>query len=226
MIKDESKVLNLYKQFVATKNNNWEFGNSILYKMCDENPEHNDLDVVVGKIWLIGRSYAAAIERRKGGKKTGDFYFDVVAPKMKKIGNELDKKIKELSQPSANHVDDLLCTHKFLTDVFSDISQLQKRSLASKYLHFHCPSKVFIYDSRARDAIHKFVKRPDKSILKKLQSDKYDKDYGDFACRILELKNFLETKLKKSLTPRDIDNFLLSDAVKKYNKNGAKQRNA
>lgn len=215
MIKDEKRVLALYKNFSKTVRINWEFGNNILYKMCEENPKHNNSDVVVGKIWLIGRSYAAAIERRKGGKKKGDFYFDVVAPKMKKIGKELDKKIKELSQPSANHIVDLLCTHKFLTDVFNDISKLQKRSLASKYLHFHCPSKVFIYDSRARDAIHKFVKRPDKSILKNLQPDKYDKDYGDFVCRILELKNFLETKLKKSLTPRDIDNFLLSDAVKK-----------
>lgn len=226
MIKDEKRILALYKKFSKTMKANWEFGNNILYKMCEENPKHNNSDVVVGKIWLIGRSYAAAIERRKGGKKTGDFYFDVVAPKMKKIGKELDKKIKELPQPSANHVDDLLRTHKFLTDVFSDISQLQKRSLASKYLHFHCPQKVFIYDSRAKEAIHKIVERPDKKPLNKLQPNEFDQEYGDFVCRILELKNFLETKLKRSLAPRDIDNFLLSDTVKKYNKKGTKQRKA
>lgn len=224
MIKDESKVLDLYKHFAATKKRDWEFGNSILYKMCEKRPKHNNPDVIVGKIWLIGRSYAAAIERRKDGKKTGDFYFEVVAPKMKKIGKELDKKIKVLSQPSTNYIIDLLCTHKFLTDAFNDISKLQKRSLASKYMHFHCPSKVFIYDSRARDAIHKLVKRPDKSILNNLQPDEFDKEYGDFVCRVLELKNFLKTSRKKSLSPRDIDNFLLSDVVKKYHTKRAKKK--
>ena len=184
MIKDERKVLDLYKDFVDAKKRDWEFGNNILYKMCEENPKHNKSNVVVGKIWLIGRSYAAAIERRKGGEKTGDFYFDVVAPKINKIHEELDNKITELSQSSANHIVNLLRTHKFLTDVFSDISQLQKRSLASKYLHFHCRKKVFIYDSRARDAIHKLVKRPDKSILDNLQPDEFDKEYGDFVCRV------------------------------------------
>lgn len=184
--------------------------------MCEENPYHKDSDVVVGKIWLIGRSYAAAIERRKDGIKTDDFYFDVVAPKMRKIGKKLDKEIKELSQPSANHIINLLRTHKFLTDVFTNISNLQKRSLASKYLHFHCPQKVFIYDSRARDAIHKLVERPDKSVLSPLQLDKFDKEYGDFVCRIIELKKFLEAELNTKLSPRDIDNFLLSDVLKKY----------
>lgn len=218
MIKDESKVLDLYKHFAATKKKDWEFGNNILYKMCKESPKHNNSDVVVGKIWLIGRSYAAAIERRKDGRKTGDFYFDVVAPEMEKISKELDKKIKELSQSASEDFIKLICTHKFLTKTFNKISHLQKRSLASKYLHFHCPEKVFIYDSRARDAIHKLVERPNKSILNNLQPDKFDKEYGDFVCRVLELKKLLETNLKKPLSPRDIDNFLLSDAVKKYRK--------
>ncbi|SHK43012.1 hypothetical protein [Fibrobacter sp. UWB12] len=225
MIKDESKVLDLYKHFVATKKKDWEFGNSILYKMCKENPKHNNSNIVVGKIWLIGRSYAAAIERRKDGRKTGDFYFDIVAPEMKRISKELDKKIEELSLSASENFTNLLYTHKFLTKTFNKISHLEKRSLASKYLHFHCPEKVFIYDSRARDGIHKFVERPDKSILNKLQPDKFDKEYGDFVCRVLELKTLLEENLQITLSPRDIDNFLLSDAIKNYHKeNKAKKK--
>lgn len=53
-------------------NSRWEYGNSVLYRMCEENPEDKQIDVIVGKIWLIGRSYATAIERRKNAVVAGD----------------------------------------------------------------------------------------------------------------------------------------------------------
>ena len=214
MIKNEKRVLNLYKKFSSGKDSRWTFGNSILYKMCKDNPKHTDPDVIVGKIWLIGRSYAAAIERRKdANQETDNFYFDIVAPNMKRIGIKLDKKISTLSKSSSSDIENLLTTHKFLTDEFNKISHLQKRSLASKYLHFHCPEKVFIYDSRANNAINKLVVRPYKSAHNNLSPSEYDKEYGKFVCKVLELKHFLETELKKHLSPRDIDNFLLSGVI-------------
>jgi len=42
----------------------WDFGNQVLYDMCRANPQHKEDRIIIGKIWLIGRSYAAAIERR------------------------------------------------------------------------------------------------------------------------------------------------------------------
>ena len=45
--------------------NKWDFGNKVLYNMCKKNLYHNDPDIIVGKVWIIERSYAAAIERRK-----------------------------------------------------------------------------------------------------------------------------------------------------------------
>ena len=44
------------------------YGNKILYDMCATKPRHDDIDIIVGKIWLIGRSYSAAIERKAGTK--------------------------------------------------------------------------------------------------------------------------------------------------------------
>ncbi len=43
----------------------WALGNETLYKLCRDHPEHKNDKAIVAKIWLIGRSYAAAIERRK-----------------------------------------------------------------------------------------------------------------------------------------------------------------
>lgn len=203
-----------YKEYLKQKNSRWEFGNSILYQMCEDNPLHNDADVVIGKIWLIGRSYAAAIERRKNADdyQGDDFYYDAVAPKMLEIGKELDSRIESLKNNTgiiADCVPEILSTHKYLMDAFMDLTGLEKRSLASKYLHFHCPEKFFIYDSRARAAIGKIVKRPNKKIL--LGIDDHDAEYGDFVCRMLELQEYLDEKLGVYEKPRAIDSFLLSE---------------
>ena len=203
-----------YKEYLKQKNSRWEFGNSILYQMCEDNPLHNDADVVIGKIWLIGRSYAAAIERRKNADdyQGDDFYYDAVAPKMLEIGKELDSRIESLKNNTgiiADCVPEILSTHKYLMDAFMDLTGLEKRSLASKYLHFHCPEKFFIYDSRARAAIGKIVKRPNKKIL--LGIDDHDAEYGDFVCRMLELQEYLDEKLEVYEKPRAIDSFLLSE---------------
>ncbi|MDQ3135113.1 MAG: hypothetical protein M3Q76_09940, partial [Acidobacteriota bacterium] len=67
----------------------WAFGNEILYNLCRDHPEHKKPDVVAAKIWLIGRAYAAAVERRKN-KAANDpitndaFYKEKVVPAIMK----------------------------------------------------------------------------------------------------------------------------------------------
>ena len=208
----EKKTEELYKNYLSQAQQRWVFGNSILYQMCAENPGHDQTDIIVGKLWLIGRSYAAAIERRKtaDGYQGDDFYYEVVAPKMLEIGKELDARLAYLNNTDKSIkecIPDILETHRFLMDAFTELTGLEKRSLASKYLHFHCPDKFYIYDSRARGAIDKLVKRPDKEIL--FGINKYDAEYGDFVCRMLELQEYFEENLGIHETPRGIDNFLL-----------------
>lgn len=74
MVVKETK--RLYKSYLNSTNSRWEYGNSVLYRMCEEEPEHKEIDVIVGKIWLIGRSYAAAIERRKNAVVELQEYLD------------------------------------------------------------------------------------------------------------------------------------------------------
>ncbi len=212
MIKEKEELEIKYKSYLQRTKERWAFHNSILYKMCEENPYHNKEDVIAGKICLIGRSYAAAIERRRDANESNDdFYFDVVARKMIKIGRELDYRIEKLNR-SANtivgDIDLILSTHKFLTDAFREMTGLDKRSLASKYLHFHCPQKFFIYDSRARQAIGKIVTRPDKNSYGDISG--YDPEYADFVIRMLELQDYLYKRIGSIESPRRLDSFLLS----------------
>lgn len=210
MVVKETK--RLYKSYLNITNSRWKYGNSVLYRMCEEEPEHKEIDVIVGKIWLIGRSYAAAIERRKNAVVVGDdFYYDEVAPKLLEIGPELDDRITKLRKSKGLILDDIklvLSTHKFLMDIFYELTGLEKRSLASKYLHFHCPEKFFIYDSRARVGIGKLVKRPNKGILTDVSN--CDPEYGDFVCRMLELQEYLDEQLGVYELPRKLDSFLLT----------------
>lgn len=208
----DTEAVKQYMACLKKADSVWEFGNNILYQMCKDNPMHEKKDVVVGKMWLIGRSYAAAIERRKNASDSSDdFYCDEVAPKMVGIGAELDERLKKLctsKNPIIDDIEDILTTHKFLMDTLYDLTGLEKRSLVSKYLHFHCPEKFFIYDSRAREKIRKMVKKPDKNILSGIEN--YDAEYGNFVCRMLELQEYLNVKYGVYATPRSMDDFLLS----------------
>lgn len=215
----------LYEKFIDQDDSRWAFGNSVLYRMCQENPYHDREDVVIGKIWLIGRSYAAAIERRKNSDDfIGDeFYFKAVAPKMLEIGNELDRRLEIISESNGTINDvqeNILSTHKFLMDAFLDITGLEKRSLASKYLHFHCPEKFFIYDSRAKNAIGKYVKRADINVLSRLDDSTYDKEYAVFVCKMLELQQYIDEELGLYESPRKLDSFLLSNLTANKNAGG------
>lgn len=63
----------------------WRVGNEVLYELCRTRPTHTDEADVIAKIWLIGRSYAAAIERRRNKSDGNDnFYVDKVAPAIRR----------------------------------------------------------------------------------------------------------------------------------------------
>jgi hypothetical protein len=50
----------------------WDFSNRVLYDLCRAYPAHNAESVVIAKMLLIGRTYSAAIERRKNKKQGAD----------------------------------------------------------------------------------------------------------------------------------------------------------
>ena len=212
MIKHPEYLISALSASLDTPNTRWSFGNQILYDMCAENPLHNDADVIVGKIWIIGRTYAAAIERRKTNTNfEDDFYYEIVAPKLLSIGPELDERIREINQYSLltdKNLDLVLTTHKFLLDAFSEITNLEKRSLASKYLHFHCPDMVFIYDSRANTGVRSRVRLNTKKAAVHYSCG-CDKEYSDFCVRMLEFREFIADFSGKTLSPRELDSLIL-----------------
>lgn len=186
----------------------WDFGNGVLYDLCAEHPLHNESQVVLAKIWLIGRSYAAAIERRlEKNDPNDDFYTQHVAPAI--IASEIDSWIAEAGEfgvicPKA--FDTVLAVHASVTNLFNRISGLGKRSLASKYLHFHLPTLFYIYDSRAVESMRFLA-----PIVGRVKTSKapVDVEYAKFAAKCLRFQMYVHEEFGVNLTPRQIDNFLL-----------------
>lgn len=151
---------------------------------------------IIAKTWLIGRSYAASIERRKNKKNetTDQFYEDAANAIIKFNKREkLDKKIKELKGTPLNEemIKQLLIVHKELMEVLRKLTELNKRSFVSKYLHFHC-DKVPLYDSRAKEAINSLSKdnKPEidkikENLKKELGKNNYNGEYLDFCSKYL-----------------------------------------
>ncbi len=196
----------------AQKCDGWKFGNDILYKLCQDFPKHDTSSQIVGKIWLIGRSYAAAIERRKTGDagipEGDDFYFDRVAPFV--LESDIDTWIQSIGVkelPNNDNLVRIVDVHWRVTDLFLKISGQEKRSLASKYLHFHRPETFFIYDSRAVSAISKYKEitgRASKS------DQRCDGEYRKFYYKCLKLQKYIHDTYDVYLAPRAIDNLLLT----------------
>lgn len=193
----------------AKKKSRWDFGNKILYDMCANYPYHKSIDQIVAKIWLIGRSYAAAIERRKNAKEFNeDFYTEVVGPVMVKSG--IDRWLAKLNRfrfPTLDNIENILAVHGNLMNLIKIMTGMEKRSLASKYLHFHKPNLFFIYDSRATESIRKLIP-PSKNKLD--YRSNIDMEYAKFCLRCIDLREKIKEKFNTYLNPRELDNILLS----------------
>jgi hypothetical protein len=187
----------------------WDLGNKVLYSLCQDYPNHDSGEAIIAKIWLIGRSYAAAIERRKNAVETSDDFYEITVVETIK-NSDIDSWIASLP----NHLLDpwhelgnVITIHKKLMDVFSTLTDMNKRALASKYLHFHKPNLFYIYDSRAKEAISKITPRP--NYIKEITAEEADSEYRIFCRRCQYLCDSISEHFHKTLTPRQIDKILL-----------------
>jgi len=180
------------------------YGNEVLYRMCSERPHHDNIDTITSKLWIIGRAYSAAIER-KAGK---GFKIESAAALIK--DSEIDvhiSRLKNIGRTTQDNLGILLSSHKYLTDVLKSSTGIEKPSLVSKYLHFHAPQAVFIYDSIANNTIRKIL-APSKQRFK-LQRE-HDHEYEAFALRCIYFRDVIyEKEIGAMASPRKIDMRLL-----------------
>ena len=196
----------------------WDFGNQILYDLCRDNFKHDQDDVIIAKVLFIGRIYAAAVERRRNKQDviSDNFYIDIIAPTFR--NSDIDRYLSDLKKYKTITYDNLqqiLQTHYYLTERLNRITKLNKRSFASKYLHFHLPDLFYIYDSRAVTGMRSFVRTINKDLSQIIKDAECDIEYAKFFCRCFQFNREIQNKFDMDLTTRQIDNILVEVANKK-----------
>ena len=139
----------------------WFLFDKVLYDLCQQYPRHDNAHEVVAKIAMIGRAYSASVERRKNAETTSDcdFYYGYVAPLI--VDSDLDKRLDALRKyqtPTTENLPEILATHLYLQELLKKATEMNKRSFASKYLHFHCPNLFYIFDSYSDREINRLIK--------------------------------------------------------------------
>ena len=123
----------------------WERGRKALYELC-ASANHEDVDATISKLWLIGRSHAAALERTHVGHR-GDVYFDA-ATRLRTA--KVDEALRALAAIPATydekHRNVIATCVARVTHILLQVTEQEKVSLASKYLHYHVAA-IPIFDS-------------------------------------------------------------------------------
>lgn len=195
----------------ALNKKQWDLGNYVLYKLCRDYPKHNIDSEIIAKVWLIGRSYSASIERRRNKtNKRRDFYEDDVVQIFQK--SSLDKHLEKINnekQITLENIGKILQTHNYLMKRIRKITDQNKRSFCSKYLHFHMPELFIMYDSRTNKTIGKYIKKIPNEFNKLTKCKNVDVEYAKFFIKCFVLKNHIHREYKRKLTNRELDKILL-----------------
>jgi hypothetical protein len=203
-----AQVITLEQVRTACAPTLFDLGNDCLYRLCKEHPGHRREDEIMAKLILIGRTYAASIERRKledGDELRGDqFLFKQAIPEIQRNEKQIDEWIADAKRNPIPEV--CIGVHAKLTELFFTISNMKNRSLASKYLHFHCPDHFYIYDSRAWISIKGMF--PGKwSLPVPAKTD--DAAYAKFYRMCCSVVADINQRHGIRLNPRQLDNLLL-----------------
>lgn len=194
----------------------WSVSDGALYKMCKEYPLHKNASETVSKLFLIGRSYAAAIERGVQLKKGESIYEDRI-PKIfekEKYGKKIDDALKNITE----HKDlyKIFFAYNLTLEFFSKISGKSNKSLASKYLHFHKPDTFFIMDSRAKNAISDVLAtlalpaKLNSNDLEPYRKFNESNEYILFYLKCLKCIETIKEKYEISLSTKEFDCLLLT----------------
>lgn len=209
------KQLQKYFDCSQKMNELWCISNDVLYEMCKKYPLHKNVSEVVAKLFLIGRSYAAAIERTDNK----NIYEEKIPDLVYKHGKDIDFAIQKCNTSNLQQV---FITYDLILKSFHEVSNKWNRSLASKYLHFHQPENFYLMDSRAKRGLNELLKvYPAVSSTKNIEKRQYSTpkesaEYMNFYLKCQLCKQELEREFNCILSTRDLDNLLLTIADYAY----------
>jgi hypothetical protein len=176
----------------------WAALDRALVNVCAASPLHVQVDEVSVKIAIINRMYRANLQygakdaERKVAEKFVKNHADAIVAPLRKSSNFSSKSLRYL-----------LDAHEKLVDLTRQVTKKVHNSFLSKYLHFHFPSVVPIFDKYAYNASWELAPLP---IAKYAQYDKrLNQDYACHCASLLQIMKELKDRDVKSPSVKLLD---------------------
>ncbi len=181
----------VYRMACKEYTRKWALVDRVLYNLRRAHPGHSDPLEVAAKLWIVGRTYAAGIERQlKAGGTQGSSLpkvRDFIIQSHKDVA-QITSSLKDVREPlSIDSLSMIVQQHGAFIRLLEAIDGLDgtPRSFVSKYLHFHVPA-VPIFDSIAQDELTRLYRwRPDFQVFPR--TDTMEEDYYRYCCRFWRL---------------------------------------
>ena len=186
----------------------WQITNETLYKLCKKYPDHKISSEIIAKAIIIGRVYAASLERGDStGKKKGDeFYRTDVVNTFKDFFNKRDVKNHLRKLRVGSNIETGCIIHSQFVETLKTLRSIQKNSFASKYLHFHFPKSFYILDSRVKKSISTIERYLTCRSRVKARNVPL---YARYVRRFEAVKQRIKEQTGITLSPRELDTLLI-----------------
>jgi len=179
-----------------------------IYLMCRNLPDHPSLEIARVKIGLVRRVPGVhAQSGRECASIHHDYHDDIIGRIL--MDSRLDLLLDSLREiPSLNteYLGEVVRCHAYLAEEIRKVTGLQSRALASRYLHFHLPRIVPIYDRQSALVLGKLCSN---RIHRKDIPSCGDSAYSQFCSQILVLQKDLQENFDTRLNLRQIDRLLI-----------------
>ena len=182
------KFLNAYKKVLSDRYN-WEVLDETLFNLCKQHPDHTKPRVVLAKVALVNRAYRANLQM---GASEAEWELA-----QRPVTSDIDGHLSELRSLSSFDeaaVPVVFRAHHHLVAVCKEATGRWALSFASKYLSFHAPHVVPIYDSYSYAEGWKYARDEVTSPLPGVAAE----DYRWHTASVLALANYLK---RQGITP-------------------------
>lgn len=189
------EFINLYKDaktdWERRKGHHWWIGpmNETLEKICQSKPENTDVAEVFKQVAFVNRVYRANLELKT--KHSKDPEWDV-ANSFVGSANSIMTQLGRLGMFNRKNLRMIVTYHEKLVKLVQRVTRTDEVSFCSKYLSFHFPSTVPIFDSKSAESARSIVA----SVRSRLSASIKDGTEYDHHCQRVLL---LMEKLKRAI---------------------------
>lgn len=176
----------------------WSALDGALARVCSTMPSHTAAEEVYAKIRLINRAYLANLQFG-----TPNAEWKLAEKFVKGKADAVIAPLRSSRDFSAERLPKLLDAHEELVKLAAKVTGKVHNSFVSKYLHFHFPEAVPVFDNYAYDAVWRLAPAPESEYVR--YENRVNCDYGCYCGSVLELMKLLRGRGIKSPSLKLLD---------------------